>query len=197
MNNPFETTEVVRAKYKIEFMFGKRRSNMKLNPVIVTFWESGKKFHGGGDCKAWICGYEDCQKLIGDDQVVDLVAMCPVCNRANLRSPLTKTQLRKRNLYGQDLPVMVGEKLANVTLQNLAVLLERLFRVSAGSNADFYMKLHRTDLRYDPLHEDKISTDVLTKARGGREAIIYPLNRVIADTIEGNLIGKLRAFLNG
>src|SRR6185436_8604928 len=44
-----------RAGYKIQVNFGPGRSAIKDFKAIVTLWESGKFFHGGGDGQIYCC----------------------------------------------------------------------------------------------------------------------------------------------
>src|SRR5690606_41702028 len=45
----------IKAKYKLEVLFGKARSTWKPTSGALTFWENGSKFHGGGDAKIYLC----------------------------------------------------------------------------------------------------------------------------------------------
>lgn len=183
-----------KAKHKLEVMFGKRRTSSGLNPVIVTIWESGKRFHGGGDEKMYWCGYPECGKpvVVGSFMVDDVV--CPACHHRNFCDPQTK-QTHVKNLRSrlrdtrqvEKTAVLVGERLMNLPLTKLASALAQYWR-GLDCAADLYLKFHRTDLRYDALHEGSNAPTILGKARGDREPGIYTLKAILKDTASGKAV---------
>jgi hypothetical protein len=183
-----------RAKFKLEIMFGKRRSSTALNPVMVTIWESGKRFHGGGDEKMYWCGYDDCMNPIKVEQFMVDDVLCTKCNRRNFCDPKIKAaHIRSRRLRVKDTTqldrteVLVGERMINTDLRKLSVFMARHWRL-LGGNADVSLKFHRTDIRYDPVHQEKQSRDLLDKARSDRLPGIYVLERIIKDTVAGKSV---------
>lgn len=190
----------VRAGYKIEITFGPSRSALKEYHALVSVWESGKFFHGGGDANMYYC--LDCRLLRGDGSAPKLllaildgkekkdvygcgfpvpnaamgggVAFCPHCQKP----------INSNNLTGQ-LP-FYG------TSQDLARFVARYFRV-LKDNADIYCKYHPTDIRYKAMEEAK-GLDLARRLRG---MFIYPLYRILSDTAAGaTLESRFRAFFN-
>lgn len=170
--------EVV-AKYKIEVTFVKDRSPTKMNAVGISIWESGKRFHGGGDELMYWCKDnrpdhdEGCWAPISSDYIRGDVAICPKCGRAVNAELLTN--LRAGNVY----------------IDTLAKTLAHIFR-ELNSNADLYLKFHKTDIRYIAMEKAK-GPDVARKLKG---MLIYPLKNIIKDTENGSdLARRFKAFL--
>ncbi len=170
--------EVV-AKYKIEVTFTKNRSTIHTNHVGIQIWESGKRFHGGGDELMYWCkdNREDrdngCWAPIPSDCIQSGVAICPNCKMAVNADLLTNM------------------KIGNVYMDTLAVDLAKTFR-SLGSNADIYLKFHKTDVRYLAMLKDK-GPDVARRLKG---MAIYPLKNIITDTQHGaDLVKRFKAFI--
>jgi hypothetical protein len=189
-----KATEDGRAKYKLEVLFGRRRTVAGLNPVIVTIWESGKRFHGGGDEKMYWCGYRACSMPIVVASFLADDVLCPSCKRRNFCDPQTKQahvdNLKKRLRDTKQVDktaVIVGERLMNLPMSKLAKVLAQYWR-GLGHGADLYLKYHRTDLRYDTLHEDHKAPAILDKARNTREPGIYTLKAILKDTLSGKSV---------
>jgi hypothetical protein len=169
----------VRAKYKIEITFGYKRTMKTANTVGIQIWESGKRFHGGGDDLMFWCidgreGHnEGCGAPITSDYIKGGVAYCQSCKRAVNSEFLTN--------------MLIG----NVTMDTLAKRLEKIFR-SLGSNADLYIKYHKTDIHYIAME----------KAQGPEKAAqlkgmhIYPLKSILRDTAAGaDIVKRFHAFI--
>lgn len=167
----------IRAKYKIEVTFGPGRTSLGPNLVGIQVWESGKRLNGGGDDLAFWCrsteSDDGCWGIITSDNMRGGIAICPSCQRAVNADLLTNM------------------KVGRVTTKNLSVDLEKLFRF-LGSNADIYLKFHKTDIRYTVMQRSK-GPDVARRLKGMH---IYPLKNVLRDTSQGAaLIGRFYAFL--
>ena len=167
------------AKYKIEITFVARRNLHSLNHVGISIWESGKKFHGGGDelmywCKDNRDGHDDgCWSPIPGDCIRGEVAICPKCHRAVNSELLTNMRI------------------GNVSMTSLSQELVKIFR-SLGSNCDIYLKFHKTDIRYIAMEKAK-GPDVARRLKG---MAIYPLKNIIKDTQNGSdLAKKFKAFV--
>jgi hypothetical protein len=165
------------AKYKIEVFFGPKRTIHGPNPVKVSFWESGRRLHGGGDDLMYICrDSEDeagCNTIFASDCVKGPIAVCPSCQQMIYAERLTRA--------------LKGYK----TSKDLATELSKFFR-QLGSNADIYCKYDRTDIRYVSVEKAMGSA----KARELRGKSIYPLKNIINDTANGaSLEGRILAFL--
>lgn len=171
------------AKYKIELFFGRARSLHTPVPGAVSFWESGTKFHGGGDTKVYFCpgkliGKNDCQNIIPFAFNAYGFLVCPSC---------------KETWKGNQ---VIGEVLGRHTMKDWAELLFRYF-VRLQYNCDIYLKHSPDDIRSVALREQEKQKggELLTKARN-RARHMYPLNNIIRDTAAGaDLLGRIYAFL--
>lgn len=171
----------IRAKWKIEVQFSNKRTTFGPNLFGLSVWESGRRLNGGGDDLTFWClnsdedanAKEGCGGIIISDNVKGSVAYCPHCKRAVNAEKLT--QLR----------------IGNMTHQNLAIELEKLFR-KLDSSADIYLKFDRADIRVIAMEKDK-GTEVANRLRGLH---IYPLKNILKDTANGaSLQARFKAFL--
>ena len=177
----------VRAKYKIEIEFlgpdekgYPGRTSKGPNRVGVKIWESGKRFHGGGDelmfwCLSSIKGVRGgCGGIMSADNIRNGVARCPHCeNMMNMEN-------------------MTDTRAAFFTNQSLAKELVPIFR-SLGSDCDIYMKFHKTDIHYIAM-EKAHGPEKAAKLKGMH---IYPLKNILKDTASGADLGRrFLAFLN-
>lgn len=167
----------IRAKFKIEVFFGPDRTIAGPNLCQLSVWESGKRFHGGGDELAFFCqdveGPEGCGHIITSNCIQGAIAVCPGCQRAVLATRLTTGRIGR------------------VSTRRLAQDIETLFH-QLGSNSDLYCKYDRTDIRYKAMLADKGPE----KARRLRGLHIYPLKNILKDTAYGaDLVKRIHAFL--
>jgi hypothetical protein len=196
--------ELEKAKYKIEIIFGRRRSPNKgvLSAALILIWESGKKFHGGGDQKMYWCGHDGCGKPFSCDNFGYMHVVCPKCHREmfldqHAREAHTR-DLMSRGLDPSGLgkvPEVVGEKMVNLVPKNMAYLLEKTFR-DLDSDADFYLKYSPYDIRYQGKDSLNHIIDTLGSARSHRQPVIYRLKSIIKDLHAGaSLHNRLIALL--
>lgn len=189
-----KTAEGLKAKYKIEVIFSRHRSTRleKHSPLMLLIWESGKKYHGGGDQKMYWCGYSNCGKPFSSDHFAYMHVVCPNCNREMFLDPDGKNEhIRQAMRQGHDvsglkrMPIVVGEKLARLTPPKLAELLEKTWR-QLGGDADVYLKYSPYEIRYDPREEkgDKLS-EKLDRVRVQRKPLIYTLKNIMKDLHAG------------
>lgn len=160
------------AKYKIEVRFDRDRTVQGPNTCKITFWESGSKFHGGGDAMMSICrnsqnASEGCGAIFSQDFIRDGVAICPKCNSA-INSELLTSGLIRDNAH-------------RLSTRELARHLVRFWH-QLGGNADFYFKFHQEDRQPKPFYESSFGTLRKNKAL---DKAIYPLSRIITDTSAG------------
>ena len=182
----------LRAAYKIEVLFGPRRTVQGPNVCLVQLWESGKHFHGGGDALMYVCldgrklkssataaiytglvkdpsQFEwvgGCGKAIPGQNIRGGMALCPSCQRAS-----------NARFAAHLLPF------SGVTSRKLAEVLEVIF-VQLNGNADIYCKYFRDDIRYQAMQR----TYGEEKARRHKGMHIYPLERIVQDTANGSSV---------
>jgi len=177
----------VRAKYKIEVEFigpdekgYPGRTANGPNRVGVTLWESGKKFHGGGDemmfwCMSSIPGVQaGCGLPFSGDYIRGGMVMCPNCKMMLNAEAIT------------------DKRSGAFTNQSLSKELVKLFH-QLSSNADIYLKYHKTDIHYIAMERAK-GPEVAARLKG---MAIYPLKNILKDTASGADLGKrFNAFLS-
>lgn len=180
------------AAYKIEVMFSRHRSSLahKPSPAMVLVWESGTFFHGGGDRRMYWCGYRDCGVPVPSTALDSERAICPKCLRVSVLSEQHRTVLWNNAVETRQptdeinrWPEVAGERLVNLTPNNLAALLEKTW-IALGGSADVYVKYSPLELRYDPNHIGDVDKH-LFKSRAARQPGIYTLDRILKDTSNG------------
>ena len=174
----FDTTDVV-AKYKIEVMFGSRRTRQE-SIGAIQLYESSAALNGEGDIKIYWCGHDDCGRFMPFSSRSAGEPFCEHCHRVQRPGDL------------------VGERLFRCSTQKLATMLEKVFH-DVGGNADIYIKYHPDDIRRATLDNVGFKqVAALEKARSGTQRpYIYPLRNIIRDCPDGSsMVRKLEAFLN-
>lgn len=185
MSKLLEDKKVV-ATYKLELVFGARRSTADLTPGALTFWASGARFHGGGDDKLYLCPGKrskrnDCEALLKDEYNSGSGIVCPTCG----------------NIWKNE--DVVGELLFKLPMRKWAEVLYTYFRL-CNYDCDLYLKHVRNDIREVSLaqvaKQTWQGTQRLDRARSTRVRIIYPLRNIIKDTSGGaDLLARFYAFL--
>jgi hypothetical protein len=172
-----------KAKYKIELLIVGPRSSRNLNLGMLSFWESGTKFHGGGDDKIYFCPgkkerVNNCYAVIPSAYNNLGVALCPSCGCTWKKASL------------------IGEVPGRYPMQVWADLIYRYFR-KLEHNCDIYLK-------HAPLSIRSVAKQEQERQKGGellqgvrnRILHIYPLANIIVDTKHGSDITKrFYAFL--
>lgn len=169
----------IRAKYKIEVTFVQGRTTNGPNKLGIQIWESGKHFHGGGDELAYWCkdnrqGHDEgCWGIITGDYIKGDTAFCKGCGKM------------------MNAELLTNMKIGNVTTQALAQECTKLFR-QLGSNADIYLKFHKSDIHYIAMERAK-GPEVAARLKGMH---IYPLKNILKDTAHGaDVTKRFLAFL--
>lgn len=173
-----------KGRYKIELFFTSARSMNKPTPGVLSFWESGSRLHGGGDCKMYICPgkyrrVNECEAFIPDAGNASAVLFCPKCGTS---------------WKGDD---VIGEHLARLSMKQWADLLLHYF-VRLEHNADIYVKHAKDDIRTVAMMEQAKNKggESLNKVRVKRALVIYPLKNIVKDTSAGaSLLGRFQALL--
>lgn len=172
----------VRAKFKIEVTFIHGRNVRGENTCGIQVWESGKRFHGGGDQLMFVCTdtteedprkRQGCGGFIYADDITHGMAFCRNCKRQVNSTKLGVVYTMKKPTK------VIAEKCAD------------FFRM-LGSNADLYLKFHKTDVRYIAMERVK-GPEVASRLKGMH---IYPLKNILKDTAYGSdLVDRFYAFL--
>lgn len=170
----------IKAKYKLEVIFSRARSTRAPTPGILSFWDSGTKFHGGGDDKVYLCPGEGCQGILRDQYNHKEGVVCPTCGSVWQHQAL------------------IGELCFNLPMRKWAEVLHRYY-ARFDYHCDVYLKYARDDIRQVALAQADRQTwqgsKNLEKARK-RVRSIYPLKNIIKDTSAGaDLLSRLYAFL--
>jgi hypothetical protein len=164
------------AKYKIELLVGKDWAPSKPCPGALSFWESGSKFHGGGDTIMHIC--PGCEAFIPDAQHGYGYLICPKCHK-----------------------LWKGEQVSGQILARLdakgwtQAILKFLYRLEL--NADIRIKYHPEDIRSAAIKEQQVQQgEALDRVRRNRAVRVYPLRNIIKDTSAGaTLESRILAFV--
>jgi hypothetical protein len=197
-NKTILDSDKAKARYKIEVHFGKDRTTLGLCTCAILIWESGKRFHGGGDEKMYWCGYKDCSKPIRSSAFGPYHAVCPHCQRECFLDPESRAMhIKKLKNTGQPLngidmlPLIVGEKLMKVPAMRIAEFMTHIWH-QLECDADIYLKYHPSDIRFnlnDPDGKLKV-IDTLDNARTKRGLMIYPLKNILKDVSAGADVTK-------
>lgn len=173
-----------KAKYKIEVLFAHTRKVHGPSVGMLSIWQSGSKFHGGGDTKMYWCPASDlkkadCNGVIPDSSQGYGYLVCPSCGNTWKGEQVTGELLFKLDAW----------KWAEVLVKHY---------VRLQHNADIYLKYPRIDLRVasDKEQAKQLMGEELAKARSERQLYIYPLANIIKDTSSGSdLLNRFHALL--
>lgn len=173
----------ISAKYKIEVTFTHSRKPSGDNSCGIQVWESGRKFHGGGDDLMFVCKditepdprkQQGCGNFVSSDDVKNGMAYCRKCQKAMFARKMGR-------MY----------TIPNRPLMHIADMLVVFFR-QLGSNADIYLKFHKTDIRYIAM-EKAYGTKKASDLKGMH---YYALKNIIKDTSAGADLGnRFLAFI--
>lgn len=179
--------KTITAKYKVELMFGKARgAAMTPTPGMISFWENGSKFHGGGDVKLYLCPGKflkrsECSAVLQDSYNSGDGVVCPACG----------------TIWKHE--ALIGEYLYRLPMQKWAQVLHGFFR-HFEHNSDLYLKFAPEDIRsvtkMQALKQTWDGSKKLASLRDKRAKAIYPLKNIIADLNAGaDLEKRIFAFL--
>ena len=185
----------LKADYKIQVWFRHNRRLTATNTFTLSFWESGKRLHGGGDEKMFVCrrlpdapgptrrdalalksqddNLRGCGALIAGSLIQAGIVVCPQCS---LRHPTE---------------YLVDSILYETDMTTAADIITGWWH-RLGDNADIYVKYAPDDPR-TLLQADMYGYE---KARARKGLTIYPLDRIVKDTTSGASIqGRFRSLL--
>ncbi len=183
-------SEKRKARYKLEVFFNDERSMHKPFGGVVTWWESGSKFHGGGDTKMYVCDNngdyphlegKGCGALMPESSSGMSFLVCPKCGA------LWKNE------------EVVGEIFYRLPMQHWATVLLTWFR-RLDLDADIRIKYARDDIRDAAMKEVERDRggELLHRVRSEerRSVSVYPLVNIIKDTSAGaDIHQRILAFL--
>jgi hypothetical protein len=193
-NKKADEERAKKAKYKIQVWFRSNRSMHKPVTFSISFWESGKRLHGGGDEMMFICRRHEsapsmrpfemaaakvktekgCNNLISGDLAQETgMVVCPHCHVAHRLD-----QIGDSIMY-------------NLSINQAAEKLAWWWR-KIGSNADIYAKYSPTDPRTVMMSRNYN----YRTAREKKGLTIYPLENILKDTLSGSTLeSRFRAFI--
>jgi hypothetical protein len=183
-----------RADYKIQIWFRSERSMKKPIAYTLSFWESGKRLHGGGDEMMFICRRHEHAPQLSAWEV----------DAAKLKSPRGCDGLIPGGIGGntgllvcphchaRHKPDQVGDSIFyRTTVNQAADVLAKWWR-KLGGKADLYAKYNPTDPRSIMMAQNY---DYRT-AREKKGLTIYPLQNILKDTLAGaTLESRFKAFI--
>ena len=185
-----------KAKYKIQIWFKSDRSDRASIAFSLSFWESGKRMHGGGDEMMFVCrrhadapappkhvlaaarmvnsSPNGCGAIIPGDLVQPGGhVVCPNCQMLHAAHDIADAIFYR-------LPV-----------SKAATVLADWWR-KLESNADIYAKYRPSDPRVAQMAKNY---DPIT-ARMKKGLTIYPLERILIDTLHGATVeSRMKAFI--
>jgi len=188
-----------KAHWKLQIWFKSDRSIHKPITFTLTFWESGKRLHGGGDESAFICrrnpnapkpvrppflalgkspfpkeaSVDGCNTIIPGDQAVNGYVICPGCGVR------WDTEHIADSLY-YVLPVEVA-----------STVIAEWFR-KLDSDCDLYLKYRPEDVRAKMMAQ----TYGLAEAIRNKGLLIYPLRNIMRELAAGaTLESRIKAVM--
>ncbi len=196
-----------KAKFKIEVSFGKDRTptgQPRGNVAVVSLYESGKRFDGGGDVMAYWCDRVDdgsqvaqfspgrkraqlgCRKVITEEFITHAAVPTKDGQMASIKRAVCPFCMRK-----WDASQITGQVYGRWTSATLARVLSDMW-VRLDGDADIYLKYHYSDIRCRTMER----TQGTAAARAHRGAVIYPLQNILVDTAGGASIeSRLKVFV--
>ena len=194
------------APFKLEVLFGTKRSALKRNNCVIVVWETGRMHRSMESLVRW-CGYTDCHAPIRDSASFQYHVVCPKCKRESFISPDTKeafvSMARQQNMdtkQVESMPLSFPEYcMNNATLKQIANRLAEFWN-KLESKADIIVKSSPKDIRALDVVEHK-KGDVYDEARRARykkrATLRYSMKSLIKDLSCGaDLNQRLFAMLN-
>lgn len=188
-----------RAKWKIQIWIKSGRTTTQPLAFTISFWESGKRLHGGGDESAFICrrqpnapkpvkppflsvgrspfpkeaNPDGCDGIIPGDVAGGGNIVCPHCG------------------VKWDTEHIADSLFYRVPVEVAATLITDWF-IRLESNCDIYLKFRAEDIRTQMMARD-FGIRAALKLKG---MVIYPLLNIIGDTANGaTLESRFKAML--
>jgi hypothetical protein len=187
-----------RADYKIQLWF---KSDRKRDSAAYTlsFWESGKRLHGGGDEMMFICRrHHDAPKVTAKSRPFDVVTPKHIevgplgCGMLIPGGLVQAGFVICPHCQTQHQTELIGDSIFyRTSMQKAAQILEQWWRKLA-CNADIYVKYCPVDPRVSLMSK----TMTPRRVRELKGLTIYPLKNIIADTAVGSTVeSRFKALL--
>ena len=187
-----------KAKYKLQVWIKSDRSVHKPLTFTLSFWESGKRLHGGGDESMWVCRRrptapipkrplgaahrpkgrpaptpDGCDRIIPGDHAVRGYVVCPSCG------------------VKWDTEFIADALFYRVPVETAAAILADWYR-RLDSDCDVYVKFRPEDVRV----KMQARQFGLRKARQLKGQVIYPNSHIIRDCVSGATVeSRFKALL--
>lgn len=196
LNDLEQQKKISKATYKIQIWIRSDRSVHKPLAFTLSFWESGKRLHGGGDESMWVCrkkptaprpkgvAYrpeffkkeptpEGCDSVIPGDHAVGGFVVCPQCGiRWN-------TEHIADSLFYR-LPVETAARVIADWYHQL------------GDDCDLYVKFRNEDIRVRMMAR----TLGIKRAQEMKGLVIYPNANIIQECSGGTTVeSRFKALL--
>lgn len=189
-----------RAKWKIQVWIKSDRSVHKPLAFTLSFWESGKRLHGGGDESAFICrrrpntprpkappflalGGKSPFKKAADPDGCGLVIPGDLASNGNIMCPHCGMKWDTEH---------IGDSIFyRVPAENAATVIADWFR-KLDSDCDIYVKFRAQDVRTKMMALE-YGTHIAKQLKG---LVIYPLAHIIKETSGGTSVeDRFKALL--
>ena len=182
-----------RADFKIQIWFRSTRSMYEPLAYTLSFWESGKRLHGGGDEMMFICRrHNHAPKLQPFDMAMAKTPSVRGCDGLIPGGLADTGTIVCPHCHVRHRPDQIGDSIFyRTTVAQAATILATWWR-RLGNRADLYAKYNPQDPRsimmaqnYDP-----------RTAREKKGLTIYPLQNILKDTLSGaTLESRFKAFI--
>jgi len=186
-----------KADYKIQIWFRSERSINRPLTYSLSFWESGKRLHGGGDEMMYICRRHKTAQAATPFEVANVlnktersVTGCNGLIPGELVQPEGLIVCPHCMLKHKSTDI--GDSiLFRTTIDEAATVLETWWNRLKG-NADIYAKYSPTDPRTVMMYKEYDHR----VAREKKGLTIYPLKNILKDTLAGSSIhSRFKAFI--
>jgi hypothetical protein len=182
-----------RADFKIQIWFRSERSIHKPIAYTLSFWESGKRLHGGGDEMMFICRrHEGSPRIAPFEVAMSRVKSSRGCDGL-ISGGLADTGIIVcPHCHVRHKPDQIGDSIFYRTSINQATDVLAKWWWKLGGRADLYAKYNPTDPRSIMMAQNY---DFRT-AREKKGLTIYPLQNILKDTLNGaTLESRIKAFI--
>ncbi len=182
-----------RAEHKIQIWFRSTRSMHKPVAFTLSFWESGKRMHGGGDEMMFICRrHNTAPKLKPFDMAMAKTKSVRGCDNLIPGGLADSGVIVCPHCHVKHRPDQIGDSIFYRTTIDQAADIIAMWWRKLGGRADLYAKYNPQDPRSIMMAQNY---DYRT-AREKKGLTIYPLQNILKDTLNGaTLESRIKAFI--